>query len=61
MDHHSRAGHSTSSNLPVFALAAGLTAVGLQYGRTTLRRNEQAQRDVAPNLYVSVDRSGGGI
>lgn len=48
--------------LAVFALAAaGLAAVGVQYKRTALRRNEQAQRDYAENRYVSVDRSGGGI
>ncbi|EMR66947.1 hypothetical protein MGN70_009789 [Eutypa lata] len=68
---HSRTGHSTSNlrsltgkhrGLAVFALAAaGLAAVGVQYKRTALRRNEQAQRDYAENRYVSVDRSGGGI
>lgn len=53
--------------LALFALAAaGLAAAGVQYGRSAIRRNELAQRrggagSDAPNLYVSVDRSGGGI
>ncbi|RYP79605.1 hypothetical protein DL769_002844 [Monosporascus sp. CRB-8-3] len=52
--------------LALFALAAaGLAAAGVQYGRSAMRRNELAQRSGAgsdaPNLYVSVDRSGGGI
>ncbi|RYP39434.1 hypothetical protein DL767_002168 [Monosporascus sp. MG133] len=53
--------------LALFALAAaGLAAAGVQYGRSAMRRNELAQRrggadSDAPNLYVSVDRSGGGI
>ncbi|KAI0863704.1 hypothetical protein F4860DRAFT_48190 [Xylaria cubensis] len=44
-------------------LATGLVAVtGVQYKRTALARNERFQREgTAPNFYVSVDRSGGGI
>ncbi|KAI1107448.1 hypothetical protein F4804DRAFT_329182 [Jackrogersella minutella] len=51
---------------PVLALAAvavtGLAAT-VQYKRSALQRNEKAQKNSAdhPNLYVSVDRSGGGI
>ncbi|KAI1074977.1 hypothetical protein F5B20DRAFT_420996 [Whalleya microplaca] len=36
-------------------------AVGVRYQRSALTRNEQAQKSAAENLYVSVDRSGGGI
>ncbi|KAI1437952.1 hypothetical protein GGR50DRAFT_570195 [Xylaria sp. CBS 124048] len=43
-------------------LSAGLFAAGIQYKRQAIARNERAQREgQQPNLYVSVDRSGGGI
>ncbi|KAI1779734.1 hypothetical protein F4818DRAFT_437039 [Hypoxylon cercidicola] len=51
---------------PGFALAA-VVATGvlatMQYKRSSLNRNERLQKNSAetPNLYVSVDRSGGGI
>ncbi|KAI8954103.1 hypothetical protein F4801DRAFT_46744 [Xylaria longipes] len=44
-------------------LATGIVAfAGVQYKRTSIARNERVQREgQAPNFYVSVDRSGGGI
>ncbi|KAI6093537.1 hypothetical protein F4821DRAFT_252543 [Hypoxylon rubiginosum] len=57
---------SNSTRHPGLALAA-LAATGLvaavQYERSSLKRNERLQKNSPenPNLYVSVDRSGGGI
>ncbi|KAL1868759.1 hypothetical protein VTK73DRAFT_3511 [Phialemonium thermophilum] len=43
------------------ALVAG-SAVGLKYMASKMRENELAQKNSSsPNLYVTVDRSGGGI
>ncbi|KAI0013075.1 hypothetical protein F4779DRAFT_475081 [Xylariaceae sp. FL0662B] len=43
------------------AIFATGMVVGVQYQRSALKRNEQTQKDAAENLYVSVDRSGGGV
>ncbi|KAI8965743.1 hypothetical protein F5Y11DRAFT_344054 [Daldinia sp. FL1419] len=69
MDHTRATRMTTAGRLsrhPGLALAAVATAgiaVAVQYRRSVLSRNEQAQKNSAghPNFYVSVDRSGGGI
>ncbi|KAK4463718.1 hypothetical protein QBC42DRAFT_172891, partial [Cladorrhinum samala] len=54
--------HSTHPRLTVVGLALAGTALGFQHFSTTLRENELRQkRSAASHLYVSVDRSGGGI
>ncbi|KAH9909111.1 hypothetical protein F4778DRAFT_213609 [Xylariomycetidae sp. FL2044] len=49
--------------LVLAAIAVTGVAAGIQYKRSSMTRNERAQSGDAgsPNLYVSVDRSGGGI
>ncbi|KAK3318449.1 hypothetical protein B0H66DRAFT_603035 [Apodospora peruviana] len=49
--------------LTAFAFALASVGFGFKYISVTLRRNELAQKSDAsgPNLYVTVDRSGGGI
>jgi hypothetical protein len=47
--------------MTVAALALGAgAAAGFKYVAATMRENEAAQRR-ADSLYVSVDRSGGGV
>ncbi|KAI2618829.1 hypothetical protein GGR54DRAFT_144404 [Hypoxylon sp. NC1633] len=61
-----RMANGRTTRRPGLALAA-VVAVGVvaavQYRRSALTRNEAAQKNSPehPNLYVSVDRSGGGI
>lgn len=43
------------------ALGAGAAAAGFKYVAATMRENEAAQRRRTDSLYVSVDRSGGGV
>ena len=57
-----------SRTLALVSIGLAAAVAGVQYNKTMLRRNELAQRqrdggasDGQPNLYVSVDRSGGGI
>ncbi len=46
----------------VAVAAAAAVAVGIRYQANALRNNELAQKNAHPdNLYVPVDRSGGGI
>ena len=45
--------------LTLVGLALVGTGVGIKYVATTMRENELAQKN--SGLYVSVDRSGGGI
>ncbi|KAI1766235.1 hypothetical protein GGR53DRAFT_464633 [Hypoxylon sp. FL1150] len=49
--------------LALAALAATGLVVAVQYQRSSFKRNERLQKNSPenPNLYVSVDRSGGGI
>ncbi|XXG94393.1 hypothetical protein Hte_000648 [Hypoxylon texense] len=49
--------------LALTALVATGVLATVQYKRSSLKRNERLQKNSAenPNLYVSVDRSGGGI
>ncbi|KAI2614157.1 uncharacterized protein GGS25DRAFT_36750 [Hypoxylon fragiforme] len=63
MIHSSRPGLTRRPAVALAALAATGIAVAVQYQRTALTRNEQAQKNSPdhPNFYVSVDRSGGGI
>ncbi|KAK4165933.1 hypothetical protein QBC43DRAFT_287268 [Cladorrhinum sp. PSN259] len=53
---------TTRPRLTIAGLAIAGAALGFQHFSATLRENELRQkRSAASHLYVSVDRSGGGI
>ncbi|KAK4134342.1 hypothetical protein BT67DRAFT_316192 [Trichocladium antarcticum] len=47
--------------LTIAGLALAGACLGFKHVSKTLHENEQAQKNAARNLYVSVDRSGGGV
>jgi len=48
--------------LALVGLALAGTALGFKHVATTIRNNEQAQKNSSTgNFYVSVERSGGGV
>ena len=61
MSPHRTRANPAALTMTVAALALGAgAAAGFKYVAATMRENEAAQRR-ADSLYVSVDRSGGGI
>ncbi|KAK5998441.1 hypothetical protein PT974_00820 [Cladobotryum mycophilum] len=56
-------GHSRSRGVLILAVAVtSATAFAFKFKADAIKRNEVDQRtEKAPNGYVSVDRSGGGI
>ncbi|KAK4043411.1 hypothetical protein C8A01DRAFT_32537 [Parachaetomium inaequale] len=47
--------------LTIAGLAILGTGMGFRHVSRSYRQNEEAQKKSASNLYVTVDRSGGGI
>jgi hypothetical protein len=45
----------------LFTLAIVGTGLGFRHVAARMRENELAQKNIARNKYVSVDRSGGGV
>ncbi len=55
-------GSSRRRGLVLLTASAVVVGLAIRYQRNALHRNELAQKNSgAPNFYVSVDRSGGGI
>ncbi len=54
--------HSRRPALVLAACTVVAATVGFRYQASIIRNNEQAQKNSgSPNLYVTVERSGGGI